>query len=61
VAIITGGASGMGLATVRRFLAEGARVVLVARRRHTMQVDEPTDVHEDVDIPKCSPDLPSHR
>ena len=29
VAMITGGASGMGLVTVRRFLAEGARVVLV--------------------------------
>src|SRR5262245_49962108 len=27
VAVITGGASGMGLATVERFIAEGARVV----------------------------------
>ena len=28
VAVITGGASGMGLASVMRFLAEGARVVI---------------------------------
>src|SRR3954464_8670923 len=28
VAVITGGASGMGLATVERFVAEGAKVVL---------------------------------
>jgi NAD(P)-dependent dehydrogenase (short-subunit alcohol dehydrogenase family) len=28
VAVVTGGASGMGAATVRRFLAEGARVVV---------------------------------
>ena len=28
VAVVTGGASGMGLASARRFLAEGARVVI---------------------------------
>ena len=28
VAVVTGGASGMGAATVRRFVAEGARVVV---------------------------------
>ena len=28
VTVVTGGASGMGLASVMRFLAEGARVVI---------------------------------
>jgi NAD(P)-dependent dehydrogenase (short-subunit alcohol dehydrogenase family) len=33
VAVVTGGTSGIGEATVRRFVEEGARVVVVARRR----------------------------
>jgi NAD(P)-dependent dehydrogenase (short-subunit alcohol dehydrogenase family) len=32
VAIVTGGTAGIGEATVRRFVGEGARVVIVARR-----------------------------
>ena len=32
IAIVTGGTSGIGEATVRLFVAEGARVVIVARR-----------------------------
>lgn len=33
VAVITGGTSGMGLATARRFVAEGAHVFIMGRRR----------------------------
>src|SRR3954447_21273742 len=33
VAVITGGNSGIGLATARRFAAEGARVVVTGRRQ----------------------------
>ena len=35
-ALITGGGSGIGLATARRFVAEGARVVLTGRRRDVL-------------------------
>ena len=33
VAVITGGSSGIGLATARRFVDEGARVFIMGRRR----------------------------
>ena len=33
IAVITGGSSGIGLATARRFAAEGARVVVTGRRQ----------------------------
>jgi NAD(P)-dependent dehydrogenase (short-subunit alcohol dehydrogenase family) len=32
IAVVTGGSSGLGLATARRFVAEGARVVVTGRR-----------------------------
>jgi meso-butanediol dehydrogenase / (S,S)-butanediol dehydrogenase / diacetyl reductase len=37
VAIISGGGSGIGAATARRFVAEGARVVITGRRREPLQ------------------------
>jgi NAD(P)-dependent dehydrogenase (short-subunit alcohol dehydrogenase family) len=36
IAVITGGNSGIGLATAQRFVAEGARVVLFGRNRDTL-------------------------
>jgi NAD(P)-dependent dehydrogenase (short-subunit alcohol dehydrogenase family) len=54
VAVITGGASGMGAGTVRRFVAEGARVVIadVSDERGTKLAEElgssATYVHADV-------------
>ena len=36
VAVITGGTSGMGLATARRFVAEGAYVFVMGRRQHEL-------------------------
>ena len=35
-ALITGGNSGIGLATARLFLAEGARVTIIGRNKKTL-------------------------
>lgn len=37
ITLITGGTSGLGLATARRFVAEGARVVLTGRRQAELE------------------------
>jgi meso-butanediol dehydrogenase/(S,S)-butanediol dehydrogenase/diacetyl reductase len=37
VVIVTGSASGIGEATARRFVAEGAKVVLVDRNKDTLE------------------------
>ncbi len=54
VAVVTGGSSGIGLATARRFIAEGARVVITGRNREALDAavaelgDRATGIHGDV-------------
>ena len=36
VAVVTGGSSGIGLATARRFIADGARVVITGRNQQAL-------------------------
>ncbi len=54
VAVITGGTSGMGLATAKRFVAEGAYVFIMGRRQHELDAavedigTHVTGVHGDI-------------
>src|SRR5436190_16615398 len=70
VAIVTGGASGFGEGIARRFVAEGARVViadlnadaanLIARELGTAAVAVATDVSKDADIANLA-DITLHK
>ena len=37
IAVITGGSSGIGLATAKRFVAEGATVIITGRRKDAIE------------------------
>ncbi len=54
VAVVTGGSSGIGLATAQRFIADGAQVVITARNQEALDAavaelgDSATGVRGDV-------------
>ena len=57
--LITGGSKGIGLACAHAFLAEGARVTLVARHEQTLQEAHAhlTQAHADSQVQVISADL----
>ena len=61
VAIVTGGSRGIGLATVEKFIREGAKVILTASRPETAQkaVDQLIEKYPHATIRGISPELTS--
>lgn len=59
IAVVTGGSRGIGLATVERFLQEGATVILTASSEATAQkaVDRLKEKYRSVKVTGISPDL----
>ena len=58
VALVTGGTSGIGLATARRFVAEGAHVFITGRRQ--AELDEAVK-HLGTTSPACGGTSPTSR
>ncbi len=54
VAVVTGGSSGIGLATAHRFIADGAQVIITGRNQEALDAaiaelgDRATGIHGDV-------------
>ena len=61
VAIVTGGSRGIGLATVEKFIREGAKVILTASRPETAQkaVDQLIEKYPHATVRGISPELTS--
>ena len=61
VAIVTGGSRGIGLATVEKFIREGATVILAASRPETAQkaVEQLKEKYPHATIRGISPELTS--
>jgi 3-hydroxy acid dehydrogenase / malonic semialdehyde reductase len=59
VAFITGASSGIGLATARAFAAQGARLLLAARREDRLAAERPT-LHGAADVHTLQLDVTDH-